>query len=184
MASSTSFSGVSFSREPRDRLGPRVRVGPPNPPRPPGEDGRKRGEPVGLARPPGAFEPGVKLVKAKLKRAGPSPLLEVEPIEALLPWRLCSFPSGCSPGWGTRTIVSLLVEERDGFIFTAACAPHGSEAVMDPLRDESLLDRVGLCSGLCAGDASVLLRALEVMSGMMIDKISVCPRVGRVAHDA
>jgi hypothetical protein len=63
--------------------------------------------------------------------------------------------------------VSLLVEVREGFIFIAVCAPHGSEAETEPLRDESLLDMVGLCSGLCAGDASVLLRALEVMSGMM-----------------
>jgi hypothetical protein len=58
-------------------------LGPPA--KPPGEDGRKRGEPVGLARPPGAFAPGVKLVKAKLTRLGPSPLLEVELMEVLLP---------------------------------------------------------------------------------------------------
>ena len=62
--------------------------------------------------------------------------------------------------------MSLLVDVREGFMFSPACAPHGSEAEMEPLRDESLLDSVGLCSGLCAGDASVLLRALELWSGM------------------
>ena len=144
-ASSTSRSGGSFSREGSVREEPRERFAPPpKPPTPPGDAGRSRGEPVGLARPPGAFEPGVKLVNAKLRRPIPSPLLEVELREALLPWRLWSFPSGCSAAWGTRTIVSLLVEDLDGFRFTAECVPHGSAAETEPRRDESLLDSVGL----------------------------------------
>lgn len=65
-------------------------------------------------------------------------------------------------------MVSLLLEVREGCILTAACAPHGSEAETDPRREESLLPVVGLREGLCAGEFSVLLSALWLMSVLML----------------
>lgn len=112
-----------------------------------GDDGRNRGEEPGLpGRPPSRLI-GVKEVNAKLKRPD-SPLLEVELAEALLPWRRWFLPSCCSADCGTRTMVSLLLDDRPGFMLTDACAPHGSEAEIDPRRDDSLRVRVGLIEGL------------------------------------
>lgn len=60
-------------------------------------------------------------------------------------------------------MVSLLIDERDGFRLTDACAPHGSDAEIDPRRDESLRVRVGLIEGLWDGDASALLTLIVLL---------------------
>ena len=96
-------------------------------------------------------------MKAKLSLPTGSPLLDAEFIDALLPCRLCLFPSSGSTCGGTRTIVSLLEDERVGLRLTEACSPHGSAAVIDPRRAESRRGRVGPSSGLSEGDCSALL---------------------------
>lgn len=91
---------------------------------------------------------GPKDVNAKLSLAAGSPLLEAEPMDALLPWRLCLRPSSSSVCGGTRTIVSLLDDDRVGLWLTKACSPHGSAAVTEPRRAESRLGRDGPSTGL------------------------------------
>lgn len=115
-----------------------------------------RGELGLLGRPSRSRLIGVNEVNAKLRRLD-SPLLDVELTEALLPWRRWFLLSCCSICCGTRTIVSLLLEDLAGFMLTEACVPHGSDAEMDPRLDESRLESEGLCRGLWEGDASALL---------------------------
>ena len=120
-ASSTSFSGESLENGRGVVVVPvlprRTRPGP----APAGEDGRNFGDEPGLAgRPPPLLEViGVKVEKAKLRRPD-LPSLDVELIDALLPSRRCLRPPSGSC-WGTRTIVNLLEEDREGFRFTEAC---------------------------------------------------------------
>ena len=124
-----------------------------------GDEGRKRGELDGLTgRPEPAPCPpgGEKDENAKLSRPpGPWSLFPeaFELREALLPCRLCRRGGSSTSACGTRTMVSRLVSEREGFMLTSLCAPHGSAAATEPLRADSLRApalelRTGLSSGV------------------------------------
>jgi hypothetical protein len=58
--------------------------------------------------------------------------------------------------------VSLLLDDRVGFMLTDAWAPHGSDAEMEPRLLDSRLESEGLNDGLCEGDASALLSPVIV----------------------
>lgn len=126
--------------------------------------GRMRG--LGGLDLPGLAPEGAKEVNAKLILPTGSPLLEADPTEVLLPYRLCFLPSSSKCG-GTRTMVSRLDEERPGLRLTDACSPHGSAAVTDPRLAERRRGRDGPSSGLWDGECSTLETELMVLEGCL-----------------
>lgn len=128
-----------------------------------GDEGRSRGDVEGLAgRPGGAPEDpvGEKDVNAKLSLP-PGPSLFPEALEfneALLPCRLCRLGGSSTSACGTRTMVSRLVSERAGFMFTSLCSPQGSTAATEPRLADSLRARAfGLRIGLSSGEVIALM---------------------------
>ena len=64
-------------------------------------------------------------------------------------------------------MVSRLVRERDGFMFTSLCVPHGSAAATEPLRADSLRARdAGLSTGLRSGVDRALILAKCALCGV------------------
>lgn len=119
---------------------------------------------VGLAALPPDPPAGPKLVKAKLILPV-SPLLEVELMEALLPWRPCRAAAFGSAG-GTLTIVRRLDDDLEGFRLTATWLPHGSLAEIEPLRADT---RRGPNEGLWEGDPYVsILTVLDDVYSMKV----------------